>query len=108
MKNTLIFPAGIRLYEPHELTAESDKNELIEKVRHARIEQGYVIHTADNAAFKFYAEINVDAPQIWSVFRSLCKALIPEKATPIIGAIGKKPNAASGGALPSHTTLQRV
>ncbi len=91
MNNTLIFPAGIHLAEPHEIMGGPERDGLIEKRCHARIEQGYVIHTSENTRFSFYAEINVDAPQIWPVFRSLCEALLAEKATPMIGAIDEEP-----------------
>ncbi len=82
----LVFPDGIRLAKPHELPS-SDESVLLEKVRNARIEQGYVAQSASETLFTCYAEANVDATQIWKVFRSLCEALIPEEAMPIIGEI---------------------
>ena len=87
----LIFPDGIHLSEPHEIMGGPDKDQLIEKIRHAHIAPGYVIQNADNVLFKFYAEINVDAPNVWAVFRSLCESLLPENATPIIGEIDEEP-----------------
>ena len=87
----LIFPAGIHLAEPHEIMGGPDKDELIEKIRHARIAPSYVIKDGNHVLYKFYAEVNVDAPKIWAVFRSLCEALLPEKATPIIGEIDEEP-----------------
>ena len=87
----LTFPTGVRLSLPYEIMSGPNKEALIEKIRDALIEQGYVIHTADSVFYKFYAEVNIDAPQIWSAFRSLCAALLPEKATPIVGEIDDEP-----------------
>ena len=67
-----------------------DKDDLIEKIRCAHIAPGYFFRDADNVLYKFYAEINIDAPSIWAVFRSLCESLLPEKATPIIGEIDEE------------------
>ena len=85
----LVFPDGIRLAKPHELPS-SDESVLLEKVRNARIEQGYVAQSASETLFTCYAEANVDATQIWKVFRSLCEALLPEEAMPIIGEIDQE------------------
>lgn len=86
----LIFPDGIRLTKPYELPS-SDNSALLEKIRNARIEQGYVAQSASETLFTCYAEANVDATQIWKVFRSLCEALLPEQAMPIIGEIDEEP-----------------
>jgi hypothetical protein len=37
-----------------------------------------------------HAEANVDAPQIWKVFCSLCEKLLPEEVMPIIGEIDEE------------------
>lgn len=87
----LVFPDGIKLARANELPNSSDKSELLEKIRDARIEQGYVSQKADETLFTCYAEANIDAPQIWQVFRSLCEALLPEESFAIIGEIDEEP-----------------
>ncbi len=87
----LVFPEGIRLARANEIPNSPEKSESVEKIRSAQIEQGYVSQTASESLFTCYAEANVDAPQIWQVFRSLCEALLPEEAMPIIGEIDEEP-----------------
>ena len=87
----LVFPEGIRLARANEIPNSPEKSESVEKIRNAQIEQGYVSQTASESLFTCYAEANVDAPQIWQVFRSLCEALLPEEAMPIIGEIDEEP-----------------
>jgi hypothetical protein len=87
----LVFPEGIRLARANEIPNSPEKSESVEKIRNAQIEQGYVSQTASESLFTCYAEANVDAPQIWQVFRSLCEALLPEESMPIIGEIDEEP-----------------
>ncbi len=87
----LVFPDGVKLARANELPNSSDKSESLEKTRNAKIEQGYVVQTADETLFTCYAEANIDAPQIWQVFRSLCEELLPEESFAIIGEIDEEP-----------------
>jgi hypothetical protein len=87
----LVSPEGIKLARANELPNSPEKSELLEKIRNARIEQGYVVQTASESLFTCYAEANVDAPQLWQVFRALCEDLLPEEAMPIIGEIDEEP-----------------
>lgn len=83
----LIFPKGIRFPESIEIpNSKSEKSEMLEKIRTANIEQGFVIsEPLEDSIFKFYAEANIDADKIWDVFRNLCENLLPEEVMPIIG-----------------------
>lgn len=87
----LVFPEGIRLARANEIPNSPEKSESVKKIRSAKIEQGYVTQTVSESLFTCYAEANVDAPQIWQVFRSLCEALLPQEAMPIIGEIDEEP-----------------
>lgn len=81
----LIFPKGVRLARDYEISDDANKTELLKKIREAQIEQGFVITDADDSRFNYYAEANVNAPQIWRLFRSLCETLLPAEVTPIVG-----------------------
>jgi hypothetical protein len=85
----LNFPKGIRFAEAGEIPENnSRKSELLEKIQNANIRQGFVIsHAGEDAKFNYYAEANVDAEQIWQIFRALCEVLLPEKVMPIIGEL---------------------
>jgi hypothetical protein len=92
MPSTLIFPDGIRLARRDEIPGpEPLRSETWARVECACIESGYVLHAADDARFTHYAEINVDAPQIWAVFRDLCQALLGPDATLIVGEADREP-----------------
>ena len=86
----LVFPKGIRLARANEIPNSPEKSGSVEQIRNSQIEQGYVSRTASENLFTCYAEANVDAPQIWQVFRSLCEALLPEESMLIIGEIDEE------------------
>jgi len=85
----LSFPKGIRFVRANEIPdSNSDKSELLEKIHNANIQQGFVIsNPIDDAKFKFYAEANINAEQIWLIFRNLCEVLLPDEVMPIIGGL---------------------
>ena len=80
----LVFPESIRLEKPDEIPNSPEKPELLQKIRNARIQQGYVAGKVNENLFSCYAEANVDAPQVWKVFRSLCEDLLPNESMFII------------------------
>jgi hypothetical protein len=85
----LNFPKGIRFVRGNEIPdSNSDKSEMLEKIHNANIQQGFVIsNLVEDAKFKFYAEININAEQIWLIFRNLCEVLLPDEVMPIIGEL---------------------
>lgn len=85
----LSFPKGIRFVRAYEIPNDNpDKFELLEKIRNANIHQGFVLsNPIEDGKFKFYAEANINAEQIWQVFRDLCEVLLPDEAMPIIGGL---------------------
>ena len=82
MPSTLVFPDGIRLARKDEIPGpERDRSKTWPRVESANIVPGYVLHATEDKRFMHYAEINVNAPQIWPVFRDLCQALLSPHAT---------------------------
>ncbi|HEX8899805.1 hypothetical protein [Vitreimonas sp.] len=77
MANTLVFPDGVSLATREEIPGPSAvREEIWERVRNANIAPGFVTKVANDPAFQFYAEANVDATVVWSVFRDLVEALV--------------------------------
>jgi hypothetical protein len=94
MPNTLIFPEGIRLAARDEIPGpEPHRSELWARVQSASIEPGFLLKPSQDPRFACYAEINVDAPSIWNVFRDLCLALLEPAATLLAGDIDSGPQA---------------
>jgi hypothetical protein len=78
--NTLIFPDGVRLTTRDELPGPPDRrDELWARVEAASIHPGYTLKAARDPAFRYYAEANIHAPEIWSAFRDLSRALLGER-----------------------------
>lgn len=98
MPSTLIFPAGIRLARKDEIPGPEPRhsNEWA-RIESANIAPGFVLKATDDQRFTHYAEINVDAPHIWAVFRDLCENLLSPTATLIIGDIDGEPVTVGSG-----------
>lgn len=80
MASSLIFADGVRLTARDEIPGPSDRREeLWALVERASIHPGYTLKAASDPAFRYYAEANVDAPNIWSTFRDLSHALLGER-----------------------------
>jgi hypothetical protein len=93
MANTLEFPNGIRLAQLDELPG-SDSQRAVEwaRIQNARIVPGYTLTESKDPRFAKYAEINVNAPSIWNVFRDLCHVLLDPTASLIAGEVGDEPS----------------
>jgi len=90
--NTLVFPDGVRLALKDEIPGpKSERDPLWARIESASIAPGFTIQPSNDARFSHYAEINVDAPQIWAVFRDLCRALLGPNATLIAGEVDETP-----------------
>lgn len=70
---------------------ERSKAERIERLAKARIRSGYVLRKSIDTPFKYCAEINVSAPDIWEVFADLVEALLPEECAALWGLYGDDP-----------------
>jgi hypothetical protein len=80
MVSTLIFADGVRLTNRDEIPGPSDRREeLWARVECASIRPGYTLKATHDSSFRYYAEANVDAPDIWSAFRDLSRALLGER-----------------------------
>ncbi len=88
--NKLIFPKSIRLARGNEIPGP-DKEEELERIRNAKIEPGYIVKKSNDPMFKFYFEANVDAPEIWPVFRKLCESILGDHAVLIIDHSDEEP-----------------
>lgn len=85
MEEKLIFPKGLRFPKDDELPGDSDKNAILDKFKNATIFQGFVLFDSGNDKYKYYVEMNVNAPMIWSVFLEICKLLLTDNSAPILG-----------------------
>ena len=82
MPITLVFPDGVRLARKHEIPGpEAVRSALWDRIEAADIAPGFIIKQTSDTQFVAYAEINVDAPNIWAVFCDLCHALLGPVAT---------------------------
>jgi hypothetical protein len=102
MSSTLIFPDGIRLARQDEIPGtEPSRSDAWAKVRLAKITCGFVLKPTGEEKYSHYAEINVDAPGLWNVFRSLCQAILGPSATLIASHIDETPSAIGSADLTS-------
>jgi hypothetical protein len=92
MSNTLEFPEGVRLAQLDEIPGpEQARSDAWSKIQNADIRPGYVITQSDDPRFRFYVEANVDASEIWDVFRDLSQSLLGKTATLLIGEVDEEP-----------------
>ena len=83
----LVFPEGVKLATSTDLPFAPNLPELLARVSSAKIEPGYIVRHVNDRLFQYYVEVNVNAPQLWSLFRSLCDVILPEETQPIVGDI---------------------
>jgi hypothetical protein len=77
MPSTLVFPDGVRLALKDEIPgSQSERSSAWARIQAAKIAPGFIVKALDDHRFSRYAEINVDAPHIWSVFIDLCHGLL--------------------------------
>jgi hypothetical protein len=102
MPSTLVFPDGVRLALRDEIPGPGkERDALWASVESANIVQGFTIKPSNDARFSHYAEINVDAPQIWAVFSDLCRALLGPNAMFIGGEVDATPTSRGSGEVTS-------
>ena len=88
----LVFPDGIRLARLDEIPGpEARRARDWARIESANIAPGYTVAGSTDTYFSYYAEANVDAPQIWVIFRELSEALLGPKATLLIGDSDDEP-----------------
>jgi hypothetical protein len=85
MAGSLMFPKGVRFPAADEIPNNDLKAGLLDRIADADIREGYVLGTSENPNYPYYAEINVSAPQVWSVFVDLSRQLLPEEVGLILG-----------------------
>ncbi len=106
MANTLEFPNGMRLVRLDELPGpESQRAVEWARVQRSHIAPGYKLTESNDLRFAKYAEINVNAPNIWRVFRDLCHALLGPTATLVAGEVGDEPCSVGSGDTSSIITM---
>jgi len=83
----LEFPNGIRLARLEEIPGpEPDRSAAWERIMRSHIVPGFTVaDSSSDVRFRYYAEINVDASQIWEVFRDLCAGLLTDPAALLAG-----------------------
>lgn len=86
----LIFPRGVRF--PRENEVPADMREQLVRIEDANITTGYTLTVSDGTPFSSYLEANIHANNIFSVFRELAWALLPDVAAPIIGFKDEEPD----------------
>lgn len=82
MTSGLIFADGVRLTAKEEIPGPSNRREeLWARVGRANIQPGYTLKTSNSAQFRYYAEANVHAPDIWEAFAGLARAILGERGS---------------------------
>ena len=93
MASTLILPDGVRLARRYELPLSGEaRASAWARVVVANITAGFTITESSDPRFSFYAEANVDGPQIWVVFRELCRTLLGPQTTLVLSEIDDEPS----------------
>ena len=97
-KPTLVLPKTIRFPEENEFPMNSSVLERLRESKNANIVPGYVFKLKDDnpdnidLPFEFYAEINIDNPQLWSLIITLSEETLPENCALIFGYIDSEIN----------------
>jgi hypothetical protein len=90
----LEFPRGVRYPTVDEIpgASPSDAAARIVDAQTTPVTTGYVrIDRQDATGYSAVVEANVQPSDLWMVFQSLVKALLPDVAAPIVGAIDEEP-----------------
>ena len=84
----LEIPPTLRSIRLHEIPNRADVTESIQRSLEAKIIEGYTLkdNTAHELPFKFYAEINIDNPRLWELFKTLALHL-PEEISLIFNHV---------------------
>jgi hypothetical protein len=101
VSHTLEFPDGVRLAKLEEIPgSEPERSAGWERVRQAHIVPGFTVtDSLSDHRFGHFAEINVNASQIWALFRDLCAGLLSDPATLIASDVDTEPRHVLGGEL---------
>ena len=97
-KPTLVLPKTIRFPEENEVPMNSSVLERLRESKNANIVPGYVFKLKDDnpdnidLPFEYYAEINIDNPQLWSLIITLSEETLPENCALIFGYIDSEIN----------------
>ncbi|MFN3272042.1 MAG: hypothetical protein ACK40Y_05755 [Cloacibacterium caeni] len=97
-KPTLVLPKTIRFPEENEVPMNSSVLERLRESKNANIVPGYVFKPNDgnpdniDLPFEFYAKINIDNPQLWSLIITLSEETLPENCALIFGYIDSEIN----------------
>jgi hypothetical protein len=100
MPSTLIFPDGARLAARDEIPGpEVERAKEWSRIERANIAPGFVLKPSGDESFAFYAEVNVDAPQAWRLFRGLCGAVLPPNGDLLFADSDDQPEVIWSGAV---------
>ena len=94
-RQPLILPSSVRLLLPEEVPAGEEHARLRAEVargQEARFTTGYVLSLTGCREYPAYAEVNVHAPDLWSLVRDLTMNLLPERGAMLIGSKDEKPH----------------
>lgn len=100
--NTYKLPLGIRIPNFDEYPNGYNVDEINMKRDSANIIEGYKLAEVQGEKFTHYAEINIDADNIWNLFVALSDKLIGDTAYGIIGFKDEKPT------MSNFTEKQRI
>ncbi len=64
---------------------------MLRRITQAHITTGYIRNDVGGKTFGSYFGANVHAPNIFAVFNSLARGLLPEIAAPIVGIKDEEP-----------------
>lgn len=93
MTDILELPDGVRLARLEEIPGpDTDRSPVWARLRNARIAPGFTfVQSPPGERFRGYAEINVNASEIWAVFHALCSALLGSDVSLIAGDMDDEP-----------------
>ncbi|KAA2242967.1 hypothetical protein F0L74_10625 [Chitinophaga agrisoli] len=82
----LKLPITVRIPSDDELDYRPDIEEILQKRRHAKIQEGYVLEMNENKRlpFRFQAAVNIDNPRLWNLLLALA-ATLPQKVSCVYG-----------------------
>lgn len=84
-------PLGIRIPKNNEYPKGYNVKSINNKRNSANIVKGFIIKEASGEKFSHYAEVNIDADEIWDVFCGLTNKLIDDVAYGILGFKDEEP-----------------
>jgi hypothetical protein len=100
MGGNLIFPDGVSLATRADIPGPREaREETWERLAQARINAGFVLRDSDDDRFRYYAEANIHAPDIWRAFILFSSALLQSSGSLLFDFKDDEPVSLGDGAI---------